>query len=444
MRFYVLDGRQYRSLYPGGVGTGADSPARHAESQSMLGLDQEAWLRGQFAATDCRWNVIAQQTVFTATPLAIGSAVVYNLDQWDGYVAARNRLLRDLVDHEVHNPIILSGDIHLAGAAAVRLDYDDPAAPDIAYEIVATSISSGFGDDLLPIFESAVPKIGWLSYANARKRGYAVCTVTAESFTTDFRVVASTLTPTSTVSTDHTDVVANRDPVIEPPTTTTTPHQHHARRPPPRPTRPWHPVPSRSTALRRTRAERAVSEPDEQPHVHTYRTSLTWDGTTSGGYKRYDRTHQLRAEPAAAGLTLSSDPAFLGDPTLLNPEQLLVAAASSCQLLSFLAVAAARPPRCRRLPGRGGSRHARRRPPGAHHPDRPPTGHHAGRHGRRATDRGAARAPLRGGPPAVLHRQQPDHRRRRDPDVHVGVHRVRGCPGRDLTETYPHRRARCP
>ena len=83
-----------------------------------------------------------------------------------------------------------------------------------------------------------------------------------------------------------------------------------------------------------------MSEPDEQPHIHTYRTSLTWDGTTSGGYKRYDRTHQLRAEPAAAGLTLSSDPAFLGDPSLLNPEQLLVAAASSCQMLSFLAVAA--------------------------------------------------------------------------------------------------------
>ena len=37
MRFYVLDGRQYRSLYPGGVGTGPDSPARHAESQTMLG-----------------------------------------------------------------------------------------------------------------------------------------------------------------------------------------------------------------------------------------------------------------------------------------------------------------------------------------------------------------------------------------------------------------------
>ena len=39
-------------------------------------------------------------------------------------------------------------------------------------------------------------------------------------------------------------------------------------------------------------------------------------------------------------LDVSADPAFLGDPTLLNPEQLLLLAAVSCQLLSFLAVAA--------------------------------------------------------------------------------------------------------
>jgi organic hydroperoxide reductase OsmC/OhrA len=39
-------------------------------------------------------------------------------------------------------------------------------------------------------------------------------------------------------------------------------------------------------------------------------------------------------------LKLSSDPAFRGKPQLLNPEQLLVVSASSCQLLSFLAVCA--------------------------------------------------------------------------------------------------------
>lgn len=78
---------------------------------------------------------------------------------------------------------------------------------------------------------------------------------------------------------------------------------------------------------------------DDAP-VHTYRTSLTWAGSTGEGYGGYDRTHRLTADPAETELALSSDPAFLGDPALLNPEQLLVAAASSCQLLSFLAVAA--------------------------------------------------------------------------------------------------------
>lgn len=74
--------------------------------------------------------------------------------------------------------------------------------------------------------------------------------------------------------------------------------------------------------------------------MHTYRTTLAWTGSTGAGYDRYDRTHRLTAPPAGAELVLASDPAFLGDPALLNPEQLLVAAASSCQLLSFLAVAA--------------------------------------------------------------------------------------------------------
>ena len=76
------------------------------------------------------------------------------------------------------------------------------------------------------------------------------------------------------------------------------------------------------------------------PHAHTYWTALSWAGTTAVGYPHYDRTHQLQADDAATELVLSSDPAFGGDPSLLNPEQLLVAAASSCQLLSFLAVAA--------------------------------------------------------------------------------------------------------
>lgn len=74
--------------------------------------------------------------------------------------------------------------------------------------------------------------------------------------------------------------------------------------------------------------------------THRYRATCAWEGSTGAGYDAFDRTHEARAEPAEPRLTLSGDPAFRGDPRHLNPEQLLVLAASSCQLLSFLAVAA--------------------------------------------------------------------------------------------------------
>jgi organic hydroperoxide reductase OsmC/OhrA len=74
--------------------------------------------------------------------------------------------------------------------------------------------------------------------------------------------------------------------------------------------------------------------------LHRYTTSVAWRGSTGDGYEAYSRTHTAAAPPAAGSWSLSSDPAFRGDPSLLNPEALVVLAASSCQLLSFLAVAA--------------------------------------------------------------------------------------------------------
>lgn len=78
----------------------------------------------------------------------------------------------------------------------------------------------------------------------------------------------------------------------------------------------------------------------DDARTHRYATTCAWAGSTGVGYDGYSRAHEVRAAPAAASLALTSDPAFGGDPSLLNPEQLLVAAASSCQLLAFLAVAA--------------------------------------------------------------------------------------------------------
>jgi len=74
--------------------------------------------------------------------------------------------------------------------------------------------------------------------------------------------------------------------------------------------------------------------------THIYEAAVAWEGSTGAGYEFYSRTHQVSCAPAEEALTMSGDPAFRGDPRRLNPEQLLLAAAASCQLLSFLAVAA--------------------------------------------------------------------------------------------------------
>ena len=78
----------------------------------------------------------------------------------------------------------------------------------------------------------------------------------------------------------------------------------------------------------------------DPPDGFRYHARCSWRGSTGVGWEAYGRAHEAEAPPAAAALTLTAAPEFGGDPTLLNPEQLLLLSAMSCQLLSFLAVAA--------------------------------------------------------------------------------------------------------
>ncbi len=88
------------------------------------------------------------------------------------------------------------------------------------------------------------------------------------------------------------------------------------------------------------RYARCMSVQESGHGSHRYGVRCHWSGSTGVGYEQYDRAHEASARPALPDLVLSSDPSFHGDRDLLNPEQLLVLAAASCQLLSFLAVAA--------------------------------------------------------------------------------------------------------
>jgi organic hydroperoxide reductase OsmC/OhrA len=70
-----------------------------------------------------------------------------------------------------------------------------------------------------------------------------------------------------------------------------------------------------------------------------YETRLRWTGSTGVGWERYDRTHTVAAPPAEQELRVTTGESK-GDPSILNPEQLLLSAASSCQALWFLHLAA--------------------------------------------------------------------------------------------------------
>lgn len=80
--------------------------------------------------------------------------------------------------------------------------------------------------------------------------------------------------------------------------------------------------------------------PHQHHRTHHYNVRCHWSGSTGTGYEVFSRAHDAETPPAEVSLRLSGDPRFGGDATLLNPEQLVVLAATSCQLLSFLAVAA--------------------------------------------------------------------------------------------------------
>ena len=70
-----------------------------------------------------------------------------------------------------------------------------------------------------------------------------------------------------------------------------------------------------------------------------YEARCHWTGSTGLGYENYGRSHAVSAPPAEARLAVTTGE-YKGDPRLLNPEQLVVMAASSCQLLWFLHLAA--------------------------------------------------------------------------------------------------------
>lgn len=72
---------------------------------------------------------------------------------------------------------------------------------------------------------------------------------------------------------------------------------------------------------------------------HRFSTTLRWTGnlgTGTSSYRAYGRDHELSGPLKTSVIAGSSAKTYRGDEARYNPEELLVAALSSCHLLAYL------------------------------------------------------------------------------------------------------------
>ena len=76
------------------------------------------------------------------------------------------------------------------------------------------------------------------------------------------------------------------------------------------------------------------------PTSHLFKAKLNWDSSPKEeitSSKKYTKTHQISIEGKEI-LNVSAAKAFKGDPSLLNPEDLLLSSLVSCHMMSYLYV----------------------------------------------------------------------------------------------------------
>lgn len=191
----VLDTRQYRSDQPCGDGVKPRCAAALDPAATMTGPAQERWLLEGLDRSIARWNVIAQQTMFAEYDIVAGPNQAFSLDQWDGYVAARSRILGFLAQRRPSNPIVLSGDIHSSWVHDLKTDFAEPGSATVGTEFVGTSISSDFPAQAITAVTEALPDNPHTKFFNGALRGYVRCDIDRQRWRSTYRVVNTVLVP---------------------------------------------------------------------------------------------------------------------------------------------------------------------------------------------------------------------------------------------------------
>lgn len=220
-RFFVLDGRQYRDhqvcpRYLRGGSNVVDDlncPSRLEPQRTLLGVEQENWLYAGLSGSRAKWNIVAQQLLMAQADRKPGPERQFWSDGWDGYPAARARLLRAIHERQPANPLVIGGDVHFNCVADLKPDFDDPQSPVVATEFCGTSIASqGPPQARLDALRAANPHV---CFASSEKRGYVTLELTERRCLAQLRALTSEKDADSPISTLAAFVVEQGRPGAE-------------------------------------------------------------------------------------------------------------------------------------------------------------------------------------------------------------------------------------
>ena len=210
------------------------------KARTMLGGPQEKWLADGFSANKTPWNIWAQQTVVgqivqpdavanwvspTAPPYVLervvrGAAaakvgVPANLDNWDGYPAARERALKAGQSANA-DLIVLSGDSHNAWAFDLPSD-GKPAGVELGGQSVTSpgyesSFTSTAPADVRNALMATNNQLKW---ADTSQRGYMTVAFTPTKVTSNWHFMATVRQKSTALSGTHSMVTLRGKRVFE-------------------------------------------------------------------------------------------------------------------------------------------------------------------------------------------------------------------------------------
>jgi len=179
-------------------------------ARSMLGKAQENWLAQQLSDKGTAWQVLGQATLIG--PFAASNRI--SNDGWDGYPAARERLLASLANSSASN-VVLGGDVHANWVGHVKADYSKPRSKVLASEFCGTSITSRPTPATREVMDARLAKNPHYVFAENEKRGYGVCELTPAGLKTTLRVVDEVTKSDSAISTLASFAVQIGKPAVE-------------------------------------------------------------------------------------------------------------------------------------------------------------------------------------------------------------------------------------